>query len=177
MESAMKNERPRMKAVWLNNGRTKAQIETAVAHEGTPTVRVKVASQCPLDSYRRRGWITTEEWRVGERFLQLCHSAAIDPQFARVEWRERVDATRVPRHGPSDRQQAARGVLHRIERSLGRTPSDILRSVLVERKSAAAWARERGFRETSGMDFLRDALSTLGELLESTSGVSKNTLW
>lgn len=170
MESKGRAAPSRVKAVQLNNGRIAAQIEDATDPEGRPTAQVRVASQCPLDSYRRRGWITVEEWRAGEQFRQLCQTAAVGPQYAKLQWRERVDTSRQQERAPTGHQERARRALHRIEGFLGATPASILRSVLIERRSAAAWAKARGFRETSGMDFLRDALATLADLQGAGAG-------
>ena len=83
--------------------------------------------------------------------------------MVQTNWHIPVDQGRVVRDGFSERQETARRKIRGAERHIGPTLAAVLRHVIIDRGHAGSWARHRGYRETSGMDFLRDALGLLRE--------------
>lgn len=147
----------------VNGGHDRAEVLRAADPDGRPVTQIRVATQTPLDTYLRRKSITLAEWNVGDRYLRLCHLATMGPRIAQVNWSAPVDRNRVRSEGISERQERARHRLRGAQGYVGPTHTDVLLHVIVERSSAADWARKKGYRETSGIDFFRDALGVLGE--------------
>ena len=153
----------RIAEIGVNSGHDRADVLSAADPDGRPVTQIRVATQTPLDTYLRRKRITLAEWNVGDRYLRLCHFAAMGPRIAQVNWSAPVGRNRVLPEGISERQESARSWLRGAHGYVGPTFADVLFHVIVERSSAADWARKKGYRETSGIDFFRDALCVLGE--------------
>ena len=127
----------RIAEISVNAGHDQAEVLRAADPDGRPVTQVRVATQTPLDTYLRRKRITVAEWNVGDRYLRLCHVAAMGPRIAQVNWSAPVGRTRVTPDGISERQERARRRLRSAEGHVGPTHAAVLRHVIVERSSAA----------------------------------------
>jgi hypothetical protein len=142
-------------------GKDQMRLEPASTRIGD--TRVRVMSQTYLDRYYIRKQLSKspEEneklYKVGQLYYEIAYRAKISPHYATVDPNRVSGATIESNHAHTALKR-----LTEANREVGKTAASCLFEVCVVDNSAGDWAKGRGLNSRSGMDFLTDALKSLG---------------
>lgn len=120
------------------------------------------ASNCPLDTYDARGFITGPQHEAGTRFARDCYVAGATP-MSRAGF-ERVDAgTSVIGEPQVIATRRMRGAM----REMGLLLTSVAIDVCVLDMTAEAWAKKQNHSRQWGMARFKDALDVLVEYYQT----------